>query len=367
MSARENQVRSLIAQDAADWFVASRAGLTADERNAFATWLKASPVHVEEYLALEVIGRDLRRACEVSQYSVDELLARAAHEPDAPVRPFWRRLVEGLRTPSPRWQIAAVAMAALGVVSLGLLVLWNLRPIAHVSTPAAITELHFETRHGEQQTHRLADNSILHLNTDSAVTVRYGDNERLVVLTSGEAEFEVAHAPERPFRVFAGRAEIVDSGTQFDVRLKDESTLVTVVEGRIGVALAASTESGSPNQGYTPQLVQVNAGQQISVTDGEWPAAPVAIDTQRTTAWLHRQIMFENEPLERVASEFNRYAQKPIEITTPALRNLKVSGVFATDNTSAFIAFLRSLKGVQVEVTATQIRVSQDQGQLPRE
>ena len=367
MSAREEQVRDLIAQDAADWFVASRAGLTADERNAFATWLKASPVHVEEYLALEVIGRDLRRACEVSQYSVDELLARAAHEPDAPVRPFWRRLVEGLRTPSPRWQIAAVAMAALGVVSLGLLVLWNLRPIAHVSTPAVITALHFETRHGEQQTHRLADNSILHLNTDSAVTVRYGDNERLVVLTSGEAEFEVAHAPERPFRVFAGRAEIVDSGTQFDVRLKDESTLVTVVEGRIGVALAASTESGSPNQGYTPQLVQVNAGQQISVTDGEWPAAPVAIDTQRTTAWLHRQIMFENEPLERVASEFNRYAQKPIEIATPALRNLKVSGVFATDNTSAFIAFLRSLKGVQVEVTATQIRVSQDQGQLPRE
>ena len=29
---------------------------------------------------------------------------------------------------------------------------------------------------------------------------------------------------------------------------------------------------------------------------------------------------FENEPLERVASEFNRYAQKPIEITTRALR-----------------------------------------------
>ena len=367
MSAREDQVRGLIAQDAADWFVASRAGLTAEERNGFVSWLKASPLHVEEYLALEIIGRNLRKACEASRYSIDELLARALREQDTPVRTLWLRLVEGLRTASPRRQAAAIAMAALAVVSLGLLLLWNLRPIAHISAPAAVTALHFETRHGEQQTHRLADNSILHLNTDSAVTVRYGDNERLVVLTSGEAEFEVAHAPERPFRVFAGRAEIVDSGTQFDVRLKDESTLVTVVEGRIGVALAASTESGSPNQGYTPQLVQVNAGQQISVTDGEWPAAPVAIDTQRTTAWLHRQIMFENEPLERVASEFNRYAPKPIEIATPALRNLQVSGVFATDNTSAFIAFLRSLKGVHVEVTATQIRVSQDQGQLPRE
>src|SRR6516162_8872811 len=340
MSAREEQVRDLIAQDAADWFVASRTGLTADERNAFATWLKASPVHVEEYLALEIIGRDLRRACEVSQYSVDELLARAAHEPDAPARPFSRRLVEGLRTPSPRWQTAAVAMAALGVVSLGLLVLWNLRPIAHVSTPAAVTALRFETRHGEQQTHRLADNSILHLNTDSAVTVRYGDNERLVVLSSGEAEFEVAHTPERPFRVFAGRAEIVDLGTKFDVRLENKSTVVTVVEGRIAVGLSATAESGSESHGYTPRLVQVDAGQQITVADG-WPPTPVAVDPQRTTSWLHRQIMFENEPLERVASEFNRYAQKPIEITTPALRNLQVSGVFATDNTAAFIAFLR--------------------------
>src|SRR5215471_10174452 len=363
MSAREGQVRSLIAQDAADWFVASRAGLTANERNDFGTWLKASPVHVEEYLALEVIGRNLRKACQASRYSIDEILARALPEEDTPVWSFGQRLVQGLRMPSPRWQAAAIAMTALGVVTLGLLALWNLRPIAHVSTPAAATALHFETRHGEQQTHRLADNSILHLNTDTAVTVRYGDNERLLVLTSGEAEFEVAHALERPFRVFAGRAEIVDLGTKFDVRLKDQSTLVTVVEGRIAVGLSAA----SPNQGYPPQLVQVNAGQQITVIDGEWPAAPVAVDAQRTTAWLHRQIMFENEPLERVASEFNRYAQKPIEIATPALRNLKVSGVFATDNTAAFIAFLRSLKGVHVEVTATQIRVSQDQGQRPRE
>jgi hypothetical protein len=49
---------------------------------------------------------------------------------------------------------------------------------------------------------------------------------------------------------------------------------------------------------------------------------------------------------------------KPIEIATPALRNLQISGVFATDDTEAFIAFLRSLKGVRVEVMETRIRVS---------
>src|SRR5215472_16962938 len=233
MSAREEQVRSLIAQDAADWFVASRAGLTADERNRFASWLKASPVHVEEYLALEIIGRDLREACEASANSIDNLLARAQREEETRRRPFWPRLAESLRTSSPRWQGAAVTMAALAVVSLGLLGLWNLRPVAHVSTPATVTALHFETGHGEQQTHQMSDGSVLHLNTDTAVTVRYSKTERLVRLTSGEADFEVVHGPDRPFRVLAGPAAIVDLGTKFDVRLKDESTLVTVVEGRI--------------------------------------------------------------------------------------------------------------------------------------
>ena len=44
---------------------------------------------------------------------------------------------------------------------------------------------------------------------------------------------------------------------------------------------------------------------------------------------------------------------------TPALGNLQVSGVFATDNSDALIAFLRSLEGVKVEVSATRILVSQ--------
>jgi ferric-dicitrate binding protein FerR (iron transport regulator) len=39
---------------------------------------------------------------------------------------------------------------------------------------------------------------------------------------------------------------------------------------------------------------------------------------------------------------------------------MEISGVFATDDTEAFIAFLRSLEGVRVEITAARIRVSAD-------
>jgi transmembrane sensor len=94
------------------------------------------------------------------------------------------------------------------------------------------------------------------------------------------------------------------------------------------------------------------------VSEGQWPASPTAVDAQLATAWLHRQIAFDREPLEKVAAEYNRYAPKPIEITTAELRKLEVSGTFSTDDPEELLAFLRSLEGVKVEVTATQIRVS---------
>jgi transmembrane sensor len=366
MTSNEEQVRAAIAEQASEWLVANDAGpLEARDSAALAAWLKASPVHVEEFLGVSVIARDLREARSDPEYSLETVLARARAEDDTPVQPLWPRVVTAVRElPSSRWLPAAVTMAALAAVSLGLLSLWNAKPIAQVSAPGGMTALHFETRHGEQQTHILADNSVLHLNTDSAVTVRYGKTERLVMLTSGQADFEVAHDPERAFRVLAGSAEVVAIGTKFDVRLEHDSTVVTVVEGRVTVGPSPMSKKLSPrsSQNHPARFVQLDADQQIRVAEGEWPATPATVDAQRATAWLRRQIVFDEEPLERVAAEFNRYAPKPIEIATPALRNLEISGVFATDDTEAFIAFLRSLKGVRVEVTTTRIRVSRDPG-----
>jgi transmembrane sensor len=364
MGANEERVRNFIAQEAAEWFVANREGLSAKERDAFAAWLNASPVHVEEYLAFSVIARDLREAGKESPGSIDEIIARARLEKDALMEPLWPRMITAVgAVAARRWRTAAVALAACVVVSFGLLAAWNLRPSAQDSAaPGVAAALHFETGRGEQLTRRLSDDSVLHLNTDSAVTIRFNKTERLVVVEAGEVDFEVAHEPDRAFRVVAKSAEVIAIGTQFDVYLRDDATLVTVVEGRVAVGPSPMLQGRSirsdPN--HSTRFVQLVAGQQISVTEGAWPVLPVAVDAQRSTAWLHRQITFDRQPLERVASEFNRYASKPIEIATPELRNMEISGVFTTDDTEAFIAFLRSLKGVRVEVTATQIRVSRD-------
>jgi transmembrane sensor len=363
MISNDEQIRVAIAEQAADWFVANDEGLLDEQESAaLVAWLKASPVHVEEFLRVAGIARDLRAACAHPVHSADALLARARAEDDGPVESWWSRLLAPLAdVPARRWQTAGVAVAALGVVSVALFLSRNLLPGAPVPAPEAVAVLHYSTHRGELQTYRLADNSVLHLNTDSDVTVRYSRSERLVTLASGEAAFEVTHEPGRAFRVLAGPAEVVDLGTRFDVRREDHSVVVTVVEGRVAVAPSATlgTSGVDRSQIQPQQSVELGAGQQLSVAAGAWPATPVSVDMQRATAWLHRQIMFDGEPLELVVVEFNRYAQKPIEVGSPALRDLQISGVFSVDDSEAFIAFLRSLEGVQVDVTDTRIRVSQ--------
>ena len=350
MNSKDQQVRAAIAEQAGEWFVTNDEGpLAAEDSAALVAWLKASPAHVEEFLGVSVIARDLRKACVDPDSSIDTLIARARAEDDTRVQSLWPR-VGAVVFPSRRWLTAAVTLAAVAVLSLGLSLLWTVRPVSQVSIPASAPTLHFATRHGQQLIRRLADGSVLHLNTDSAVTVHYSNTERLITLTSGQAVFEVAHEPSRPFRVLAGSAQVIAVGTRFDVRLTPEATLVTVVEGRVAVGLSATSAA----------IIQVGADQQLRVAAAEWPARPVAVDAERTTSWLRREIVFDHEPLEQVAAEFNRYAPKPIAITTPALRSLEISGVFATDDPDAFIAFLRSLKGVRVEVTEKEIRVSRE-------
>jgi transmembrane sensor len=186
------------------------------------------------------------------------------------------------------------------------------------------------------------------------VAVRYDPAQRSVTLEHGQAIFAVAHDPARPFRVLAGAAEVVAVGTRFDVYLKGNTTLVTVTEGRVTVDNVAAQEAARP-AGRTP--VEVTAGQMVRVESGLPPSSPQPIDAARATAWLHRQISFDAAPLGDVAAEFNRYAAVPVEIETPALRSVAVSGVFSVDDTESFVAFLRSLDGVGVEVTPTGVRV----------
>ena len=78
MMASERSIRFAVTQIAADWLLAHRAGsLTQAERQAFLDWLKASPIHLEEYLGVAALERGLPEAAKDPVVSIADLVAMA--------------------------------------------------------------------------------------------------------------------------------------------------------------------------------------------------------------------------------------------------------------------------------------------------
>jgi transmembrane sensor len=346
VSPSDEQIRAAIAEQASEWFMENRSGLLDHKESArFMAWLQASPMHVEEYLRIAALAPDLEAAAKTNKTPRETLVARARGEP-AGIVSLDRAGLGQLpalvrRRRSPAWSVAAAAALAVVAVST----VWSMRNGERFGLPRS-----YSTVRGEQRIQRLPDGSVLHLNTDSAVTVRYSRSERLVSLDRGQVLFEVAHQDKRPLRVQTDWAGVVAVGTQIDVYRKSSTTTITVVEGYVEVY-----SGGAPPTAGAEPSVRLKPGDQLDV--GDRIGAPRHVDARAAVAWLQRQIAFQDEPLGEVAAEFNRYGPITVEIDDASLRALPISGIVDAYDTDSFAAYLATLSGVIVQKTPTRIRV----------
>lgn len=349
MAPSNEQIRAAIAEQANEWFIENRCGpLDPKASVRFMVWLKTSPAHVEEYLAAAAVAAEMKTVARATQTPLETLLARARMAADNVVvleHPLPGQLptVPRYRV-SPGWSRAAAAV----LVCVAVVALWLTRDGERFGLPRT-----YSTAHGEQSVRVLPDGSVLHLNTDSRVTVHYSRRERVVDLERGQAFFQVMHQGERGFRVVAGNTQILDVGTQFDVYRKPDAVVVTVLEGT--AAVYTGPPPITPENPLPPGALRVGAGYQVEVR-GE-VGLPRPVDAHAAVAWLRKQIAFKNERLGAVADEFNRYGGIPIDIEDEALRSLPITGVFDANDTDSFAAFLATLNDVVVQKTATRIRV----------
>jgi transmembrane sensor len=354
MTPTDEQIRLAIAQQAADWCVANQSG-SLDEagRRAFMAWLRISPVHVDEYLRMAVISRELQLAAADPQIPLASWLEEARSQavdnvasltlPISRRESFWKSLW-------PRGWLLAVPATALAALLVGVLLFWT---EARELLGRGRT---YETAHGQQHSWQLSDGSTLRLNTDSAVRVRFSRTQRLIEVTRGQALFKVAHEAHRPFHVAVGGADVIAVGTQFEVYSQGSTALVTVIEGSVAV-----NNSGAPATftGAEPPIgtLKLRAGQRVRIESGTVAGEPWTVDLHQTEAWLSGQIVFDQRPLGEVADEFNRYATVAIEIDDPTQRNILVSGIVDVKDSESFIAFLRAMNDVTIERTPTRIKV----------
>ncbi len=186
------------------------------------------------------------------------------------------------------------------------------------------------TEVGQQQVVQLADGSSVRLDTASRIRVRLSGDRRVVELEAGQAMFDVAHDPSRPFVVEAGDVSVTAVGTVFDVRRDDTGARVTLVSGAVDV-------------GPTPGAkgVRMAAGNQADVRGSVARVRPVDVAVQ--TSWTDGRIVFVDTPLAAAVAELNRYLTAKITLDARQLSDVPVNGVFKTGDRDAFVAAVSGL------------------------
>jgi transmembrane sensor len=308
-----------IEEVAAGWMVERDRGLTPAREREFERWLRADARHAATFRALAETWQLIGEAPPTRSTTVLEQRRR---------RRAWLPLTLAAA--------ASLAIAAyLGWFSVASGTLARARPFA----------LNTSTTVGEVRKLELPDGSVIQLNTDSAVDVRFEPTERRVRLTRGEAHFSVAKNAERPFIVSAAGIDVRVVGTVFNVRLRSESVDVLVTEGKVRVGSKTETTSGS-----------LSAGQKVSIVLGNSspPAVPAPVDVaaaeiKQTLAWQARRLDFDATPLREIVAEINRYNRHKLVVADPRLDEQRFGGSFPANDYQTFVRMLEADFGVVAE------------------
>lgn len=335
---------------AADWLVKMDGDITLNEveRKEFTVWINSDPSHRQEFLSLAQIWDD----APVEQ--IHQLLST-------------HKTIEQTQTSTWRQRMLSPAYALCSV----FFVIAMFLGFSGEKTNEYLTNGIYVTNIGQQQQYQLDDGSSIFLNTDSRVQVEYNDQTRNVWLIYGEAHFDVAKNPNKPFRVYAAGGRVQAVGTAFNVRLTDNLLDVLVTEGRIALSAAIEefvvtpftlpkTENdASQMNSILSEVGTLDAGQRIelnAIFEGPSNLKQVANNIEtlseselaRRQSWRSGILVFDGQSMSDFVNEVSRFTHATFVINDPQVANIKVGGRYKIDKLDQVLIALEETFNIHV-------------------
>lgn len=275
---------------------------------------------------------------------------------------------------------AVCGLSAVAVVALSAVLSWRspafpfrLRD-AGDSAPLATTVGHSSMIVTRPEELRLSDGSIVQLAPGASVREAFSADVRRLHLERGEAHFQVARNPNRPFVVEAGAISVRAVGTAFAVQVSEVASEVVVTEGRVAVeAVAAAAVDAAASSG-TPEAQSAASSPAPAVRKVVAPSSTVArleagdrfvLDSgsriEKTTtrverlsaerlaarlSWRVPNVEFSGTLLEEALPLLNRHRTVPLVLADPSIGRVRLSGVLRADNADTLLRLLEEEHGI---------------------
>lgn len=318
---------------------------------AFEVWLNTHPVNKAAWQDMQRASEAMDQAVPVYADKWQPMLADMRREmgktPSVsdPIPQDYQSEIHHLAAHRRTWRIGRRQGMTLGAMAVAACLM------VAVMGPDVLRDLRsdYVTGTAETRTVRLADDSMVTLAPESAISVSFAPDHRRIHLLAGEAYFDVSPNPSRPFQVAAETVTVTVLGTAFDVRRGVDETDIAVSKGMVRV------DAGAVDP---PVIETLTAGQavRVSASGRTWRSdSPVG----QVAAWRQNQLVARDEPLGIVVDQLRRYYTGKIIVTDERLAAQSVTGVYnLTDPVEALRGIARAQNAVVRRITPWLVIVS---------
>ena len=315
---------------AIDWVALHARGPLSDaDRLAFEAWYDADFRHQGAYLRAQGLWESLERTRVPAEWIAGDLPVEQ--------RPPLFAQAQAVRPSLDRRRLL-IGAGALAASATGAAIV--------LTRPQSL-----RTAHGELRKVPLPDHSLANLNTDSHVEVEVTPTVRHVRLVKGEAWFDVAKDPQKPFVVAVDDIRVQAIGTAFSVRRFTAGVEVIVTEGIVETWSEADA----------PARRRLVAGEAAFVETATHTISVAANpDIENRLAWRDGNIVLKNDTLADAIAEFNRYNTQKIVVSDPALLDKRFVGVYSLDKPDQFADAVKTLTGASIAMSDNNITIGRD-------
>ncbi|MDY6946010.1 MAG: FecR domain-containing protein [Pseudomonadota bacterium] len=319
------QLRGTVIQQAIEWHQRLDQGeMDADSQREFRAWMR-SPGHAKELARICLIDALLQRDPLLKRRSPPPLpenvihfqsyappRARVPRPPDAATA---NRVVKS--SVSERFK-KQLAIAACGLIAA----------LVFVFGGRTTNDQPIVTEEGRWDRQLLADGTVVNAGPRTRLRFDFDAGERRVTLEQGEALFDVAKDPARPFIVTTDAGTVQAIGTAFATADIGDEVIVTVASGKVAVTSAA---------GVQPML-PVGANQQ-TVLSRSGASEPVTVNAEREVKWIRNWYEYDGEQVGEIIAQLNRRHGVKVIVDDPQVTRLRMNSLsFKPSEPEQFVA-----------------------------
>jgi transmembrane sensor len=285
--------------------------LSDEDEQKFHQWLSSDPDNRERYFKLQELWKngldDYRFYLVADEFEAWNDLNAKLKKEEKEKEETW--VINSLfkRRKHLIMNLTAIAATFLILVMTGYwLIIFRNNPVV------------YKTASDEQKEIMLLDGSevILKPQTRIEVPKDYNKANRIVVMESGEASFDVSHQDKLPFIVSLGTTRVEDIGTSFTIQKEEEQIKVSVRSGKVAFVRIATNETK-----------ELTAGTSITFNNKNESFGDINYNNSKKIT-NESLLNFDNTPLSEVIVSIQKVYGNKIQIADSSIAQKRLTAHF---------------------------------------